>query len=85
MPIIKGWRGGKPPLLFKTTTFLHFHQKQMNRQELQQNLISSMIKDMDLQTAMNIVNDYLEDDLNRLKFEELVKEIEEFYPHLLRG
>ena len=44
-----------------------------------------MIKDMDLQTAMNIVNDYLEDDLNKLKVEEIVKEGEEFYPHLLKG
>jgi hypothetical protein len=78
----------KPVGVIKTpisNTFFHFHQKPMNRQELQQNLISCMIKDMDMQTALNIVNDYLEDDLNRLKVEEIVKEVEEFYPHLLKG
>jgi hypothetical protein len=67
-----------------TSDSVNFQQKQMNRQELQQNLISCMIKDMDLQTAMNILNDYLEDDLNRLKVEEIFKEVEEFYPHLLK-
>jgi len=55
----------------------------MNRQELQQNFISCMIKDMDLQSVMNIVNDYLEEDLDKLNDEELLEEVEEFYPNLI--
>ncbi len=57
----------------------------MNRQELQQNFISCMIDDMDLQTLTNIVNDYLEEDLDKLDDEELLKEVEEFYPNLIAG
>jgi len=55
----------------------------MNRQELQQNLISCMIDDMDMKTLTNIVNDYLEEDLDKISDEELLKEVEEFYPHLI--
>jgi len=55
----------------------------MNRQELQQNLISCMIDDMDIQTLTTIVNDYLEEDLDKISDEELLKEVEEFYPHLI--
>lgn len=55
----------------------------MNRQELQQNLISCMIDDMDIQTLTTIVNEYLEEDLNKITDEELLKEVEEFYPHLI--
>ena len=55
----------------------------MNRQELQQNLISCMIDDMDMQTLTTIVNEYLEEDLNKITDEELLKEVEEFYPHLI--
>jgi len=57
----------------------------MNRQELQQNFISCMIDDMDLQTLTNIVNDYLEEDLDKLDDEELLKEVEEFHPNLIAG
>ena len=31
------------------------------------------------------INHGVEDDLNKLKVEEIVKEVEEFYPHLLKG
>ena len=57
----------------------------MNRQELQQNFISCMIDDMDLQTLTNIVNDYLEEDLDKLNDQELLQEVEEFYPNLIAG
>ena len=44
-----------------------------------------MTDDMDLQTLTNIVNDYLEEDLDKLDDEELLKEVEEFYPNLIAG
>jgi len=42
-----------------------------------------MIDDMDMKTLTNIVNDYLEEDLDKISDEELLKEVEEFYPHLI--
>ena len=55
----------------------------MNRSELQDDLITQMIDDMDLKTMASLLYDYMNHNYDKYTEEELIEEIEEYYPHIL--
>ena len=55
----------------------------MNRSELQDNMIQQILDDMDIKTMMAILYDSMSEDYDKFSDEELIAEAEEYYPHLL--
>lgn len=54
-----------------------------NRQELQENYIQQLIEGMDYKTMECFVYDSLKENLSTYSDEELLTEVEEYYPELL--
>lgn len=63
----------------------HSTQTDMNRQELQEQLIQQMLDDMDLKTMTVLCYDYLSEGYDKYSDEELTEEVKEYYPELLEG
>ena len=67
--------------------FVHFHQKlsqrSMNRSELLDTYIETIIDGMDHKTMYQYVYDMLEQNFETYSEEELVTEVKEYYPHIL--
>ena len=55
----------------------------MNRSELQESYIESIIDGMDHKTMYQYVYDNLADHLDKYSVQELVTEVEDYYPELL--
>ena len=55
----------------------------MNRSELQQQLVNEMIDGMDHKTMWQILDSYMMESYDKYTDEELKNEVEEYYPHLL--
>ena len=55
----------------------------INRNKLQSEYVESVIDGMDIQDLCALASDYLHGRLEDLSDNELVEEIENFYPHLL--
>jgi len=55
----------------------------MNRTELQESYIQQVIDSMDYKTMERFVYDNLQDNLQGYSDEELIAEVEEYYPELL--
>ena len=55
----------------------------MNRSELQQQLIDNMIEGMDFKTMWQVLDSYMMESYDKYTDEELIAEVEEYYPHLL--
>ena len=55
----------------------------MNRQELQESYIESIIDGMDHKTMYQYVYDNLSDHLDKYSEQELITEVEDYYPELL--
>ena len=55
----------------------------INRDELQDTYINEIIDGMDLKDLIRIVYDNLESNLDKYSVDELIEEVEEYYPHLL--
>jgi len=55
----------------------------MNRTELQESYIQQVIESMDYKTMERFVYDNLQDNLQGYSDEELIAEVEEYYPELL--
>ena len=55
----------------------------MNRSELQDNMIQQTLDDMDIKTMMSVLYDYLDADYDKYSDSELMEEVKEYYPHLL--
>jgi len=55
----------------------------MNRTELQESYIQQVIDSMDFKTMERFVYDNLQDNLQGYSDEELIAEVEEYYPELL--
>ena len=64
------------------TTTLSF-VSDMNRTELQDQLILQMLDNMDLKTMTQLCYDYLDEGYAKYSDEELITECEEYYPELL--
>ena len=57
----------------------------MNRQELQETYIQQLIEGMDFKTMECFVYDTLKENLSSYTDEELITEVEEYYPELIEG
>ena len=55
----------------------------MNRSELQDNMIQQILDDMDIKTMMAILYDNMSESYDKYSDSELMEEVEEYYPHLL--
>ena len=55
----------------------------MNRQELQDNMIQQILDDMDIKTMMAILYDNMSESYDKYSDSELLEEVKEYYPHLL--
>ena len=66
-------------ILSTTVTFL----TDMNRSELQKNLIEQILDDMDLDGLMQLAYDYMNESYDDYTDEELKEQVKEYYPHIL--
>ena len=55
----------------------------MNRSELQQQLVDEMIDGMDHKTMWKILDSYMMESYDKYTDEELMEEVKEYYPHIL--
>ena len=55
----------------------------MNRSDLQENLIQQILDDMDLDGLMQLAYDYMDESYGKYSEKELIREVEEYYPHIL--
>ena len=55
----------------------------VNRDELQDQLINQILDDMDIKTMMAILYDNMNESYDKYSVDELIEEVEEYYPHLL--
>ena len=55
----------------------------MNRSELQQQLVDNMIEGMDFKTMWQILDSYMMESYDKYTDEELMEEVKEYYPHIL--
>ena len=57
----------------------------INRDELQASYINQVLDDMDIKTMMAILYDYMDIEFDKYTVDELIEEVEEYYPHLLEN
>ena len=55
----------------------------MNRQELQEQLIEQTIDGMDFKTMWAVLYDFMDQSYDKYSDEELMEEVKEYYPELL--
>ena len=55
----------------------------MNRSELQQQLINSVIDGMDFKTMWSVLYDFMDESYDKYTDEELMEEVKDYYPELL--
>ena len=55
----------------------------MNRSELQQQLVNSVIDGMDFKTMWSVLYDYMDESYDKYSDEELITEVKEYYPELM--
>ena len=55
----------------------------IDRDELQDAYINEIIDGMDIKDLMRIVYDNIEQNLDQYNVDELIEEVQEYYPHLL--
>ena len=67
-------------VMLSAATFL---QTDMNRSELQDNMIQQILEDMDIKTMMAILYDNMSESYDKYSDEELITEVKEYYPELL--
>ena len=57
--------------------------KIIDRDELQDSMIQQILDDMDIKTMMAILYDNMSESYDKYSVDELIEEVEEYYPHLL--
>ena len=57
--------------------------KIIDRDALQDSMIHQILDDMDIKTMMAILYDSMSEDYDKYSVDELIAEVEEYYPHLL--
>ena len=65
------------------TKMTEMQDKIIDRDELQDNLINQILDDMDIKTMMAILYDNMSNNYDSYTVDELIAEVEEYYPHLL--
>jgi len=57
--------------------------KIIDRDALQDSMIQQMLDDMDIKTMMAMLYDMMDESYDKYSVDELIAEVEEYYPHLL--
>ena len=57
--------------------------KIIDRDALQDSMINQILDDMDIKTMMAILYDNMSESYDKYSVDELIEEVEEYYPHLL--
>ena len=57
--------------------------KIIDRDQLQDSMIQQILDDMDIKTMMAILYDNMSESYDKYSVDELIEEVEEYYPHLL--
>ena len=57
--------------------------KIIDRDALQDAMIQQILDDMDIKTMMAILYDQMDENFDKYSVDELIGEVEEYYPHLL--
>ena len=57
--------------------------KIIDRDALQDNMINQILDDMDIKTMMAILYDNMSESYDKYSVDELIAEVEEYYPHIL--
>ena len=57
--------------------------KIIDRDALQDSMINQILDDMDIKTMMAILYDNMDESYDKYSVDELIAEVEEYYPHLL--
>ena len=57
--------------------------KIIDRDELQRNYVQEVIDGLDLKDCLAMLYDYLSNDIDKLTLNELIEDVQEYYPHLL--
>tara|TARA_Y100000996_G_scaffold352078_1_gene291561 strand:- start:10 stop:240 length:231 start_codon:yes stop_codon:yes gene_type:complete len=65
------------------TKMTETNDKIIDRDQLQDDLITEMIDDMDLKTMASLLYDYMNHSYDKYSVDELITEVEEYYPHLM--
>ena len=65
------------------TKMTETNDKIIDRDQLQNDLITEMIDDMDLKTMASLLYDYMNHSYDKYSVDELITEVEEYYPHLM--
>ena len=55
----------------------------IDRDALQDSMIQQILDDMDIKTMMAILYDNMSESYDKYSVDELIAEVEEYYPHLL--
>ena len=55
----------------------------VDRDELQASLINQILDDMDIKTMMAMLYDNMDESYDKYSVDELIEEVQEYYPHLL--
>ena len=55
----------------------------MNRSELQQQLINGLLEGMDFKTMWSVLYDFMDESYDKYTDEELMEEVKDYYPELL--
>jgi len=55
----------------------------IDRDQLQDSMINQILDDMDIKTMMAILYDNMSESYDKYSIDELIAEVEEYYPHLL--
>ena len=77
------WTELRERLNFSITSLSQMTDNIIDRDELQGNLIQQVLDDMDIKTMMAVLYDYMSESYDKYSVDELIEEVEEYYPHLL--
>ena len=55
----------------------------IDRDQLQDSMINQILDDMDIKTMMAILYDNMSESYDKYSVDELIEEVNEYYPHLL--
>ena len=55
----------------------------IDRDELQNNYVQEVIDGLELKDCLAMLYDYLSNDIDKLTVDELIEDVQEYYPHLL--
>ena len=59
------------------------NDKIIDRDALQDSMIQQILDDMDIKTMMAILYDNMSESYDKYSVDDLIAEVEEYYPHLL--